>query len=475
MTSQAAARSLRRYRKARSLAAASASYTITRDMTRSSRSRPAQAVRSPLPPASAELVEVLVERLGRRGDGLALAPDGQRLYIPAALPGERVRARLGQPRADGFAGEVVQILDPSPERVEPPCPHFGRCGGCSLQHLDPSAYLVWKIGRLTAALAKADIAGYELRPAVRSAAGERRRATFSAESRAGSGGRVALGFAEAHSHAVVNLATCLVLDPRIVALLPALRALLADILAPGRRTRVAVALLDGGLDVVLDWPKPPGAGLFERLAGFAHEADLARLSWRKNASAPAEPVVQRRPALAVFAGVPVAVAPGCFLQATARGEAALIDAVLAGAGGVAAVADLFCGVGTFALPLAAAGARVHAIDADPEAVAALAAAARANPRLAAERRNLLARPLAAEELDRFDAVVLDPPRAGASGQARALAASRVPVAICVSCNPDTFVRDAKILTAGGYRLVSLTLVDQFLWSAHLELAAVFAR
>ncbi|MGZ8370181.1 MAG: class I SAM-dependent RNA methyltransferase, partial [Caulobacteraceae bacterium] len=405
------------------------------------RPRPARAVRSPLRRASAELVEVLVERLGGQGDGVALMPDGRRLYVAGTLPGEQIRARLGQPRADGVAGEVVQILDPSPERVGPPCPHFGRCGGCSLQHLDPGAYLVWKVGRLIAALTKAGMAGYELRPATRIGAGERRRATFSAESRAGSAARVALGFAETHSHAVVDLGTCLVLDPRIVALLPALRALLADILAPGRRTRVAVALLDGGLDVVLDWPRPPGAGLFERLAGFAHEADLARLSWRKDAAAPAEPVVQRRPAHAVFAGVPVAVAPGCFLQATARGEAALVEVVLASAGGAAAVADLFCGVGTFALPLAAAGARVHAVDADPEAVDALAAAARANPRLATERRNLFARPFAAEELDRFDAVVLDPPRAGASEQARALAASRVPVAICVSCNPDTFVRD----------------------------------
>ncbi|MDZ3836352.1 MAG: 23S rRNA (uracil(1939)-C(5))-methyltransferase RlmD [Rhodospirillales bacterium] len=441
----------------------------------SSRSRPVRAVRSPLPVAPAGLVEVLVERLGGRGDGVALMPDGRRLYIAGTLPGERVRVRIGEARADGFAAEIVEILDRSPERVEPPCPHFGRCGGCSLQHLDPSAYLAWKIGRLTGALAKADIAGYELRPAVTIAAGERRRATLSVESRAGSGGRIALGFAETHSHAVVDLATCLVLAPRIVALLPALRALLADILAPGRRTRIAVVLLDGGLDVVLNWPKPPPPALFERLARFAHEADLARLSWRKDASAPAEPVVQRRPAQVVIAGVPVAVAPGCFLQATARGEAALVDAVLEGTEGAGAVADLFCGVGTFALPLAAAGARVHAIDADPDAVDALAAAARGNPRLATERRNLFARPLAAEELDRFDAVVLDPPRAGAREQARALAASKVPVAVCVSCNPDTFVRDAKILSGGGYRLVKLTPVDQFLWSAHLELAAVFAR
>jgi 23S rRNA (uracil1939-C5)-methyltransferase len=438
------------------------------------RRRPAPLAPRSSASAASEPVEVLVERLGGRGDGVALTADGQRLYIPGSLPGERVRARPGDARGDGYAAEIVEILGPSPDRVQPPCPHFGRCGGCSLQHLDPEAYLAWKIGRLTGALAKADIAGYVLRPAVTVCSGERRRAALTAEKSAG-GATVVLGFAETRSHAIVDLATCLVLDPRIVALLPPLRGLLGEILPLGRRTRIAVALLDGGLDVVLDWPKPPPAALFERLARFAHDADLARLSWRKDASAPAEPVVQRRPALAVIAGLPVAVAPGCFLQATARGEAALREAVLEGTKGAKAVADLFCGVGTFALPLAAAGARVQAIDADGEAVAALAAATRADARVSAERRNLFVRPLSADELNRFDAVVLDPPRAGAKEQARALAASKVRVAVCVSCNPDTFVRDAKILAAGGYRLVSLTPVDQFLWSAHLELAAVFAR
>ena len=260
-----------------------------------------------------------------------------------------------------------------------------------------------------------------------------------------------------------------------MALLPALRALLADILAPRQRTRIAASLLDGGLDVVLDWPKPPGAEMFERLARFAHEADVARLSWRKDAVAPAEPVVQRRPAQALFAGTSIAVPPGVFLQATAGGEAALTEAVLAATRGASAAADLFAGVGTFALPLAAAGLRVHAVDADDAAITAFAAAARGNPRVTTERRNLFARPLSRDELDGFDAVVFDPPRAGAKAQAAALAASAVPVVVAVSCNPDSFVRDARILAGGGYRLTSLTPVDQFLWSAHLELAAVFVR
>lgn len=420
-------------------------------------------------------VEVVVERLGGRGDAIAQAADGRRLYIPKSLPGERLRVRVGDAQGDGFAADIVVILEPSPERVPPPCPHFDRCGGCALQHLEDGAYLAWKLARLTTALAKAGIGGYDLRPVVRAGPGKRRRATFGAVRGGGSGAPVQVGFAEPRSHAIVDLAACLVLEPRILALLPALRGLLGEILAPGERSRIAVALLDGGLDVVLERPGPPAPAVFERLARFANDADVARLSWRKGAEAITEPLVQRRPVRAVFAGIACAVPPGAFLQASARGEAALTDAVLAATPGSRAVADLFSGVGTFALPLAAAGRRVHAVDADGSAVDALARAARGHPRLEAERRNLFALPLSAEELRRFDAVVFDPPRAGARAQAAALAASAVATVVAVSCNPDSFIRDAKILAAGGYRLASLTPVDQFLWSAHLELAAVFVR
>lgn len=425
--------------------------------------------------AGGAVVEVIVDRLGGRGDGIALAPDGRRLYVPKSLPGERVRVRIGEAQGDGVAAELIEILAPSPGRAGPPCPHFARCGGCALQHLDEASSIAWKTERLVAALTKADFADYELRPTVRVGPGERRRGTFTAGRAGRAGSPVSLGFAAARSHAIVDLATCLVLDPKIVALLAPLRALLSDILGPGQRKRIAVALLDGGLDLVLDWPKPPGPELFDRLARFAHEADVSRLLRRRDAGAPAEPIVQRRPVRAVFAGTTVAVPPGAFLQATARGEAALTEAVVTGVGTARSVADLFSGAGTFALPLAAAGLRVHGVDVDGPAIAALAAATRSNPRVTTERRNLFARPLVASELDRFDAVVFDPPRAGASRQAAALAASAVPVVVAVSCNPATFVRDARLLAGGGFRLATLTPVDQFLYSAHLELAAVFVR
>jgi 23S rRNA (uracil1939-C5)-methyltransferase len=234
--------------------------------------------------------------------------------------------------------------------------------------------------------------------------------------------------------------------------------------------------------VVLEWPGTLGLEAREALAAFATAAGVARLSWRPSARVPAETVAQLRPVGVVFAGVRVALPPGGFLQATDEGEQALVAAVLAAVKiaeqatgkSARAVADLFCGAGAFAFPLARAGLRVHAIDAEAALLHTLTAA-RGTHRITTEQRDLFARPLSASELQRFDAVVIDPPRAGARSQAVELARSAVPVIAAVSCNPSTFARDARILADGGYRLEKVTPVDQFLWSPHLELAAIFRR
>lgn len=428
--------------------------------------------------AARAVIEATVARIGSRGDGIAEGPDGYTLYIPLTVPGDRVRARIGAPRGDGRAAEVVEIISPGLERAEPPCPHFARCGGCSLQHLTGAAYAEWKLAEVRGALARAGFADSAIEPLARTAPGGRRRATFAADRPAG-GGAPRLGFNAAGGHEVVDLAVCPVLAPGLVALLPCLRSLLADILAPRQRTRVAAALLDGGLDVVVDWPaalgRDPGLVLLERLAAFAEDADLARLSWRREATDPAEPIVQRRPVGADFGGTFVAVPPCGFLQASEAGETALRAAVMAAIGSARQVVDLFAGAGTFSLPLARAGARVHAVDADAPSLAALAAAARGMAGVTTQRRNLFSQPLTSFELNRFDAAVLDPPRAGARAQAEELARCTVRTVVAVSCDLATFTRDARILAAGGYRLVSVAPVDQFLWSAHLELAAVFRR
>lgn len=341
-------------------------------------------------------------------------------------------------------------------------------------------YSAWKLERLSGALARAGLAGAEVASLARTAPGARRRATFAAVRPAGGAREALLGFNVRRGHEIVDLSSCAVLDPAIVRLVPALRTLMTALLAPGQRSSVAVSALEGGLDVVVEWPAEPGLRMRERLAAFATDHDVARLSWRRSGKEVAEPVVQVRPVGAVFAGALVAVPPGSFLQASREGEAALANAVTAAASlaregeGESAVADLFAGAGTFALPLARGGARVHAVDADEASLRALAAV-RGVRGLTVECRNLFSRPMTAAEVQPFLAVVLDPPRAGAAAQCAALAGCAVPAIIYVSCNPDAFARDARTLVAGGYRLEQVTPVDQFLWSAHLELVAVFRR
>ncbi|HZH29091.1 MAG TPA: class I SAM-dependent RNA methyltransferase [Azospirillaceae bacterium] len=417
------------------------------------------------------IVEVEVSAIGARGDGLA-EHAGRRLYLPLTAPGDRVRARVGAARGDGFEAEVVETLAPAPGRAAPACAHFGACGGCALQHIEDAAYGAWKRDRVVEALARAGLDGVPVDRAVRTPAGDRRRAMLAARK---AGGRVLLGFNERRSHRIVDVAACPVLLPALADCLAPLRRLLGTLLDDGQALDVAATLLDDGLDLVLTGPLDLDLAARERLAAFAEDADLARLSWRPRAGAPAEPLVHRREGVVRFAGVSVVLPPGGFLQASRSGEAALQRLVLAGVGGAGRVADLFAGCGTFAIPLALGTATVHAVEGDMAASAALTGASTRLPRLSVERRDLDRDPIPAKALGRFDAVVFDPPRAGAAAQATEMAGSGVPVVVGVSCNPATFARDARTLVDGGYVLERVTPVDQFLWSPHVELVGVFRR
>ncbi len=417
-------------------------------------------------------IDLTIERIGGRGDGIG-AFRGRPVYVPFTVPGDAVTVRLEGRRGDGTAATLVEITTAGPARREPACGHFGYCGGCALQHLDAAAYQGWKRERVAVALANQGLGAVPVAMPKLTPPGGRRRATWTAR-RTGAG--VVLGFHERRRHRIVDLAQCPVLRPDMVALLPALRSLLADILSPGEGAEIAVSALDGGLDVTVAAPRDPDLATREGLAAFADANDLARLSWRAGDGV-AEPVAQRRPCTLAFGGVAVAVPPGTFLQASAEGEATLTSLVLAAVGGAKRIADLFAGLGTFSLPLAAT-ASVHALDADAVALAALRAAANAAGlagRVTTARRNLFRDPVTARELAGFDAVVFDPPRAGAAAQAAELARSDVPVAVGVSCNPVSFARDAASLASGGYRLEGVTPVDQFLWSEHVELVGVFRR
>jgi 23S rRNA (uracil1939-C5)-methyltransferase len=411
-------------------------------------------------------LEVTIDALGAAGDGLAASPEGTCLFIPGALPGERVRVE----------GPVV--LAPSAERVEPPCPHFGPCGGCVIQHLAPGPYAAWKRGRLVEALERAGFRDPAVAATEVSHPNTRRRADLALRRRPD--GSVALGFhARGDSDRIEDLSTCFVLDPRLVALFEPLRGLLRSLPCFRREGSAVLNLLDSGPDLLLRLDGTPGVQERAALAAFAREHGIPRIAGSGLKAAVSETLAQLGPVALRFAGVQVAPPPGAFLQATPQGEAAIVRAVLAGLPrrltGRSRIAELHAGLGTLSFPLSAA-ARVAAFEGAPEAVAALDAAARhAGGRVVATRRDLVRQPLGPKELEAFAALVLDPPFSGAAEQMPALARSSLGRIVYVSCNPAALTRDAKTLLGGGWRLEAATPIDQFLWSAQLEAVVVFTK
>ncbi len=417
-----------------------------------------------------ELVELSVERIGAAGDGIARWRD-EPVFLPFTVLGDRVRARLGSRRGGGLEGRVVELLDSGPARVPPPCRHFGRCGGCALQHLDPGLYQEVKLGRLLNALERAGIDPVVVEP-LRMVPPVRRRARLGLARPRDLRQSVRIGFRERFSHELVDLRECLVLEPALFALVGELRRFVPDLLGPGATAEATLSRTDSGIDLLLEALEPPGLGALEALARLGDELDLARIIWR---SPEGEiPVVERRPARLLLSGIAVSFPPGAFLQASGAAERILVEEVLAGVGRHRPVLDLFAGLGAFAFALAYSGP-VHAVEGDERSAAALARAAANAPGVTVERRDLARDPLPPEALARFTAAVFDPPRAGAARQAAALAASPLDNVVAVSCNPATFARDAARLIAGGLRLERVVPIDQFVWSPHLELAAVFRR
>lgn len=411
-------------------------------------------------------IDATIVSLGHLGDGVVETPEGQ-IFVPFALPGERVRVRMaGEGRAD-----LVELLAPAPERVSPPCRHFGVCGGCALQHMDVQAYGAWKREQVVAALAARglDVAVGDLVPAHPRS---RRRASFAA-TRTKKG--VTLGYYGRASHTIVAVEECPLIVGKIEGAIEGLAHLVEAGLSRKGRAALAVTATETGLDVAVTGGKEVDGPLRAELAKRAAAIDLARLTWEGDILA------ERRPPTVTLSGLKVAPPPGGFLQATAEGEAALVRLVLDGVGaGAARVADLFAGCGTFAAALARQ-ATVVAVESDEAALKAFdRALRRQGPALGLKpvellQRDLFRRPMLASELAKIDAVVFDPPRAGAAAQAMRLAESNVPIIVAVSCNPATFARDARTLVDGGYKLVNVTPVDQFLWSPHIELVGLFQK
>ncbi len=418
--------------------------------------------------------ELSITRLGAHGDGVAETEDGP-VFVPFALSGERIKAEVIKER-----GRLVKILEASASRVSPVCKHFGPevsdsektekgCGGCALQHLAPEAYRDWKQGIVKQALATRGF-DTELEPMISVGLGARRRAVLTARRL---GREVRIGFHAAGSHELIDLEMCPVLSPDIVAVIAGLRQLVGPLINDRSEMRITVLRAVNGLDVDISGGSPVRspklqAALAEQAAGLS----ILRLCFDH------DPLYQAAAPFIRCGAAEVVPAPGIFLQASAQAEAAMAEIAVGALGKRAKyAADLFCGVGAFSFALASK-AKVLAIDNDAAAIDALENANRLTQGvrgIETRRRDLFQEPLSRKELEPFDLVLFDPPRAGAKAQAEMLAKSKVPVVVAISCNPSTLARDLRILIDGGYRLESVTPIDQFMFTAHVEVAAVLTR
>lgn len=421
------------------------------------------------------IIEVEVTQLGHSGDGV-VEVDGRKYFMAYAAPGDRLQIKFNPGDKDRAA--IVQILNPGDARVTAPCRHFTQCGGCALQHLSDLFVADWKREQIIDALAHRGLHDVLVRPTRTMPPASRRRAAFTAEH--GADG-IQIGFHARMSKRLVPVSECTVLDKNIVQALPGLEKMLAPLLRHGQSARLLVTQTGTGLDVDVQFglgqKAEPNLRLRTLLAASADRLDLARLSWNGVI------LLERRKPQIVMGGTPVSPPPGAFLQASSQGEAELIALVLEalgaktlGAKGVR-ILDLFAGCGTFTFPVAS-HARVYAVEGDRAMTEAIRQAANQRQglkQIEASHRDLQRGPLSVDELASYAAVIFDPPKAGARAQADQIAASQIHKVIAVSCAPATFARDARSLVDGGFLLRWVTPVDQFRWSAEVELVALFER
>ena len=409
---------------------------------------------------------LLIDHVGHFGDGVALV-GGQNIYVPYTLGGETVEV-AAVPGQHPDRRRLLAVERPSPERITPFCQHFGVCGGCAIQHWDAEHYRAWKRNLVVETLAQAKL-DCEVGPLLDAHGSGRRRITLHA--RMGTHDVLKVGFAAANSHEIVPVDLCPILDPALGGALEAAWAIAEPLRPAGKPLDIQITATESGLDVDVRGSGPLPTAMITTLSRVAEAHRLARLTRH------GELVLMRNAPSIMIGAARVTLPPGSFLQATAAGEEALAALVSGHCKRAKHIADLFCGVGPFALRLAA-NSRIAAFDSETSAVEALQKAAKATSGLKpvkAEARDLFRRPLMPQELRDYDAVVFDPPRQGAQAQAVQLAASRIPLVVAVSCNVATFARDARTLVDGGYRLETVTPVDQFRHTPHVELVAKFTR
>ena len=417
--------------------------------------------------------DLLIHELGPLGDGIHRSRSGS-VYVDRALPGDRIQATIGRDADGVLRGDLLKVIQASPYRTKAPCPNYDVCGGCTLQHAKDEFYRHWKVDLVRNALRSKGLKPRIWRDPVFLPEGDRRRGTFTAYKK---NSIVTLGHYRRRAHHVTDIATCLVVDPALMAMRGRLATLLAVILQEGNPASAFIQAVDGQFDIVITGAVgktgKPDVQTQATIAQFARDAHVSRMSWRATLNDAAEIIVEISPPRARFGALEVILPPLAFLQPTPAGEAALVAAVMELLPRTGKFADLFSGCGTFTGPMLERGA-VDAYESVGPAIRALDKARGTRP-LRALRRDLFLNPLRRDEANRYDAIVFDPPRAGAQEQVRILASGRTPLLVGVSCNPATFARDAQILVDGGYRLDSVRVVDQFTWSHHVELVAAFTK
>jgi 23S rRNA (uracil1939-C5)-methyltransferase len=406
-------------------------------------------------------INLQIEELGWHGDGIANL-NGKRIYVPLTLGGESIRARV-----TGSKAKLLEILHASPERVEPQCKYYGICGGCAVQHLNFDAYYQWKRQVVVLALLNRQIKA-PVEDLIDCHGSGRRRVAMHVQK---IDGQLRVGFMQAQSHKIVDIKSCPVLTPELAKATDIARDVAGHLLKSAKSLNIQLTASETGLDCTIT-----GAGELDldarmELSDYASYYDLARLSVGDDM------ILERRAPILTFGAGKVVLPPRSFLQATFAGEEILSNIVLDGVSGANRIADLYCGLGPFSLRMAA-NSSVLSVDSDEMSIAALKTAAhnvQGQKPVIAEVRDLAENPLHKSELNSFDAVVFDPPRAGAELQAREIASSRVCRVIAVSCNAATFARDASILIDGGYQLKRVAPVDQFRFAGHVEIVGVFDR
>jgi len=418
------------------------------------------------------MLELEITKLGAGGDGIGYH-DAIPYYVPFTLPGDTVLVDVGDKRGKGFVADLQKILSPSEHRNKPECRHFGTCGGCNLQHFKAGKLADWKRGLIEETLSHADIDDVAINPTITSPAHSRRRAQFVAAKRKKG---VMIGYHLRRSHQIFDVGDCPLIDPQILKLVKPLRQMLLHIMPRNSRARLTITATENGADLLITASHSIDLEAREQLAQFAQANDICRISWLDESESLLEQVAELKPAEISIGRDRTVLAPGGFLQATQQGQETLIRMTMEQITDGASVLDLFAGGGSFAIPAAHKAKNVLAVENDEELVFSLQNAAnKAMLPIKTETRDLFRRPLVSVELNKFDTVIIDPPRAGAAAQVAEITQSNIQKIIFISCNPASYARDIKELIEAGYHLTEITPLDQFRWSEHVELFSVLTK